>query len=341
MSRLDKDSWGTYTIGSLFRVVKGTRLTKSSMLPGETRFIGSSAKNNGCTALIGNTEHIHPAGTITVCYNGSIGEAFYQDEPFWASDDVNVLYPKFEMDRHSALFFIAVIRSVSSRYTYADKWKLESMLSDTIRLPSNSDGSPDIERMSSYMTSIELAGAHRLDILDDATRQRKRRLSSAEWKHFHISDLFDVVKGTRLTRADMRPGNIPFIGATLENNGITAYISNDEHLHPAEVMTVAYNGQKATGKAFWQPKPFWASDDVNVLYPKFELTREVALFLTPIFWEVGRPYAFDDKWDVEAMSKDSLVLPVVKSGEPDWHGMHEYMSCILERAYDTLGYLTA
>ena len=50
-------------------------------------------------------------------------------------------------------------------------------------------------------------------------------------------------------------------------------VGNTDHLHPGGVITIAYNGQKATGKAFWQPKPFWASDDVNVLYPKFDLTE--------------------------------------------------------------------
>lgn len=45
--------------------------------------------NNGCTAMVGNTENMHPANTIIVCYNGSVGETFYQDRPFLASDDIN------------------------------------------------------------------------------------------------------------------------------------------------------------------------------------------------------------------------------------------------------------
>ena len=40
---------------------------------------------------------------ITVCYNGSVGETFYQDQPFLASDDVNVLYPKFDMTKEIRL----------------------------------------------------------------------------------------------------------------------------------------------------------------------------------------------------------------------------------------------
>ena len=80
---------------------KGTRLTKTQMLEGDIAFIGASAMNNGITARIANKEHVFNAGAITVCYNGSVGESFYQTEPFWASDDVNVLIPKENMSDES------------------------------------------------------------------------------------------------------------------------------------------------------------------------------------------------------------------------------------------------
>ena len=130
----------------------------------------------------------------------------------------------------------------------------------------------------------------------------------------------------------MREGDTPFIGATLENNGITAHVGNTEHVHPGGVMTVAYNGQKAMGKAFWQPEPFWASDDVNVLYSRFKLTREIALFLQPLFWEASKPFSYDDKWSKEAMERTSIMLPVTPQGKPDWTWMHQYITQVLEKA---------
>ena len=102
MTKIDISEWKPFAIGNIFDVIKGTRLTKAHMKSGDIRFIGSSSMNNGCTSLVGNTENMHPANTITVCYNGSVGETFYQDEPFLASDDVNVLYPKFNMNRNIA-----------------------------------------------------------------------------------------------------------------------------------------------------------------------------------------------------------------------------------------------
>ncbi|EJQ88387.1 hypothetical protein IGW_05066 [Bacillus cereus ISP3191] len=152
--QVNVSKWKDFSIGSIFNVVKGTRLTKARMKPGNTRFIGSSAMNNGCTAQVGNTENVHPKNTLTVCYNGSVGETFYQDEPFLASDDVNVLYPKFQMTREIALFIAPLIKAVSAKYNYVDKWKQEAMIKDTIKLPVTTDGKPDWVYMDGYMRSV-------------------------------------------------------------------------------------------------------------------------------------------------------------------------------------------
>ncbi|KFJ04026.1 restriction endonuclease subunit S [Bifidobacterium tsurumiense] len=130
----------------------------------------------------------------------------------------------------------------------------------------------------------------------------------------------------------MIAGDTPFIGASLENNGITARIGNTGHIHPGGLMTVAYNGQKATGKAFYQPVPFWASDDVNVLYPKFHLTENIALFLCPLFWEAGRPYAFENKWGREIMKDGTISLPAGEDGQPDWRVIDSWMMGIRSTA---------
>ena len=154
MAKIDTSQWRKFAIGDLFDVIKGTRLTKANMKPGEMRFIGSSAMNNGVTASISNAERIHPANTLTVCYNGSVGETFYQDEPFSASDDVNVLYPKFPMTKPIGLFLAPLIRSVGKKYAFVDKWKQESMKLDTIKLPIKSDGFPDWNYMDSFMQNV-------------------------------------------------------------------------------------------------------------------------------------------------------------------------------------------
>ena len=129
----------------LFEIKKGKRLTKADMVCGDTNFIGSTSTNNGVTAKIGNTEHLHPAHTITVSYNGSVGEVFLQDEKFWASDDVNVWYPKFEFNNEVMMYIMTVIKKLSTKYSYTAKWTIDKMRTEQLCLPVVESADPSHE----------------------------------------------------------------------------------------------------------------------------------------------------------------------------------------------------
>ena len=153
--RAPQGGYKSFKIGDLFSIQKGKRLTKSNMIPGTTNFIGATSINNGLTAKIGNIGHVHPAGTITITYNGSVGEAFYQREPFWASDDVNVLYPKFPMSELIALYFLAPFIKKGKAYGYSYKWTKEKMKKDKILLPITLDGKIDFDFIEKQMREYE------------------------------------------------------------------------------------------------------------------------------------------------------------------------------------------
>ncbi|MDR2438092.1 MAG: restriction endonuclease subunit S [Planctomycetaceae bacterium] len=52
---------------------------------------------------------------ITVSYNGSVGWAFYQPTDFLACDDVNVLEPRFNLNRYIAIFITTLIEQEQYR----------------------------------------------------------------------------------------------------------------------------------------------------------------------------------------------------------------------------------
>ena len=146
--------WQYFEIGKLFKVDKGQRLTKADQKDGAINYVGASAFNNGITNHIGNNESVNPAGTISVCYNGSIGESFYQDEPYWATDDVNILSPLFDMNPFTALFFCTVIKNESVKYAFNNKWTQEIMRTSLIPLPAKEDGTPDFQFMEEYIKAL-------------------------------------------------------------------------------------------------------------------------------------------------------------------------------------------
>ena len=117
--------------------------------------VGSRSKS-----LPSSLEPIFDPHSLTVPYNGSVGYAFYQDEPYFASDDVQVLIPKDDnVDKWAMLFAATMIRYEKERFTYGYKWKLARMKKTTIRLPANDSGAPDWDYMSRYMQGLPYSAA--------------------------------------------------------------------------------------------------------------------------------------------------------------------------------------
>jgi len=155
---LDTEHWQWFRYDSLFRIVKGKRLTKADMIPGSIPFIGATEFNNGVTAYIDSDEYIHQGNLITVSYNGSVGMAFYQPQDFFACDDVNVLYPKFQINPYIAIFIVSLIEQERYRYNYGLKWTKEKMEQSLIKLPVKPDATPDWEYMENYIKSLSYSG---------------------------------------------------------------------------------------------------------------------------------------------------------------------------------------
>lgn len=150
---LNLHTWKEFEMERLFDIKKGKRLTAADQEEGDTNYIGAIDSNNGVANHIGQ-KPIHSANTISLSYNGSVGEAFYQSEPYWATDDVNALYSYYEQfNKYIGLFMVAVIRQEKYKFSYGRKWTLDNMNKTKINLPiqHNSDGTLFIDAEKSIL----------------------------------------------------------------------------------------------------------------------------------------------------------------------------------------------
>jgi len=151
---LDISTWKKFKMDDIFIFHKGKRIIKEDMTPGKTNFVASIDGNNGIREKIDITP-AHQGNCITVNYNGSVGEAFYQNAPFCASDDVNILYPKSRiLNKYIGLFLVTVIRFNKYRFGYGRKWTLDKMKETVIALPSTGDNAPDWQYMENYIKAL-------------------------------------------------------------------------------------------------------------------------------------------------------------------------------------------
>lgn len=278
---------------------------------GKTPFVSSGDTDNGVVGFF-DVPPIYK-NVISVARTGSIGSSFYHPYACAINSDCIVLDPKTSLTNEEMLAMVVFLRKNIYRYSYARKVTPRRLLETAIPKDFQSIGKKvDFESVKRQLAPAAL--------------EKGINLESREWRWFLLDLLFDIKKGKRLTKENMRPGETPFVGSTELDNGVTAYI-DEEPIHQKNTISVTYNGSVA--EAFYQPKDFWASDDVNVLYPKnFSLNPYIGLFLCSIIRKEKYRYNYGRKWHLERMRESKIKLPVGNDGHPDWQFMEDYIKSL-------------
>ena len=175
--------------------------------------------------------------------------------------------------------------------------------------------------------------------------ERSIHHTDKKWQKFRYDVIFDIRKGFYNKKPDnIQDGNIPFIGATDSNNGITSMCdyetiertskTGDEKNSPMKdklfegnCITVSNNG--SVGYAFYQNKEFTCTHDVNPLYLKgHTLNPFIAMFLCSLIEKERFRWAYGRKWRPKRMPSSIIKLPVTPTGEPDWQFMEDYIKSL-------------
>ena len=145
----------------------------------------------------------------------------------------------------------------------------------------------------------------------------------ASWRQFALTDLFDV-KGTTTTPprelAYRQRGDFPYVTTRAVNNGVEGFYSG-----PTEAGGVITVDSAVVGACAYQERDFLASDHVEKLTPRFEMTAPLAMFLVTILNMEQYRYNYGLKRAQKRLKRESLRLPCTRGGEPDWQYMERYI----------------
>lgn len=309
-------------LSELFTVTYGNKLDLNKMVPrstvnGGVNFVGRSSQNNGVSgtvALIADVE-AYPSGLITVALGGTkILSSFVQEKSFYTAQNVAILSPKLPMSFAEKLYMCLCIRH--NRFRYSAFGREANRTLRTLPVPEPSEFPSWVQAADISMFDRADAPNSNLQVTD---------IKTSEWEPFTLSNLFDIRKGKRLTKANMTRGTTPFVGSTDSRNGVTAFVGQSA-IHNKNTISLSYNGSVA--EAFYQPVSFWATDDVNVLYPKFEMTPEIALFICTVIRREKYRFNYGRKWHLERMRDAVIKLPIKNDGTPDFGYMELYIKSL-------------
>lgn len=309
----------TTKVADLFDVSYGTKLdfkqmeTTSPSDPDGVCFVSRSSRNLGVVARVKRFRDVAPlpGGTITVSLGGTyVLSAFVQEDSFYTAQNVAVLVPKTDMSHDEKLFYCLCI--ARNRFKYSAFGREANRTLKVMEIP------PTAPRwLKSVDKSLEQTAS--APLLAESVN-----LDEREWEWFRYGELFTIKKGERIVNNDLLPGLTPCIRPIEINNGIDGYISLEPN-HQGNTITISYNG--SVGEAFYQAEPYFAVDDINVLYPNFPMNPFIAIFLLPLFRMEKYRYGFGRKWNLTRMKESRIKLPVAKT-DPDWDFMERYVKSL-------------
>lgn len=314
---LDIKKWKEFSVEYIFEV-RGTKTTKVSELEiygyGPYPYVTTQATNNG---VAGFYNHFTEFGNVLTIDSAVAGFCSYQEHNFSASDHVEKLVPKFNMNKYHAYFFVTLLNREQYKYSYGRKANQTKIKKTLLKLPIDDNGEIDYNWIEIYIKTLQYKP------ITTNIISAPNELNIDSWKEFLLDDLFLIKKGKRLIKADMINGAVNFIGAISENNGVRQKIDTS-YFWENNCITVNYNG--SVGEAFYQNEPFWASDDVNILYPKgWELNKYIAMFIITVIRKNKYKYSYGRKWTLDKMKKSAIKLPVDSRGNPNYLFMEKYI----------------
>lgn len=170
MNKIDTSSWKEFEISELFDV-QTTKSTDKLMFnfvdDGKYDFVGRTALNNGVQGKLNNLGYdANPAKTFSVV---NVGQTccLYREREWYASQNIFILYPKYE-DLITHRFFITtcinkiLAAKYQDAYTYPSLAELKKI---KVLLPAKAINEPDWQFMENYIKELTAKTSKNIDLL--------------------------------------------------------------------------------------------------------------------------------------------------------------------------------
>lgn len=148
------------------------------------------------------------------------------------------------------------------------------------------------------------------------------KLSDREWKEFFIEDIADILSGRDIYEKERTDGNIPYITATANNNGVGYFVGNINETFESNCLSVNRNG--SVGYCFYHPYKALYGNDTRKLRPKVS-NKYISLFLSVLISKQRFKYGYGYKMGTGRLKRQKILIPVTNEEKPDWQFMEDYM----------------
>lgn len=161
--------------------------------------------------------------------------------------------------------------------------------------------------------------------------------NTQQWVFFKIKDFFKVELSKGDIKLDeMESGTVALVSSGETNNGIVGYIDKKgdgkAEIFPPNRITI-----DMFGNAFYQSEPFYAVSHgrVNILTPKFNLTKSIGLFISSLIQQEQYKYSYGRAVYSGVAEEMDIRLPATPDGDPDWEWIESYIRSLHHKPLTT------
>ena len=329
--------WKPFTLSEIADIGSGRDIYEAERIDGDTPYVTAGTRNNGIGYFVGNMNDTLTSDVIVLNRNGAVGNAFYHPYRVLVGNDCRTVRLYEDVGADCKRFVARIISEQRACFSYSRKLGTARAKKMRIMLPVTDDGKPDWDYMSSSSKDKREALLARYRQYAEGRVSQLEcvdipSLDEVEWAPFTIDDVFTISPGKRLEKRNMVDGNRPFIGASDSNNGVTAFVGNDNESADSNVLGINYNGSIC--EAFYHPYTCVFSDDVKRLHLKDAVDSEpLLLFLGMVIRQQKCKDEYAYKFNEQRMRRQTIMLPVTDEGKPDYAYMEQYAKNMMLRKY--------
>lgn len=327
-------NWGEFKIGTIFKIENCKCSNVSTLSKGRIPYVGATNRNNGILRYVEESEKLITSGKCIafICDGeGSVGLSIYKESDFIGSTTVKVGRNE-HLNKYVGTFITSIAdNSAKGKYNFGFKRNESHLKNEILLLPTTPEGLPDYAFMEEYMREKEQEKINAFQkqitqrIVEVKNYKEVIPLSEKDWEGFFIDDISEIISGRDIYEAERKKGNIPYITATANNNGIGYFVGNSNQTLEANCLSVNRNG--SVGYAFYHEYPALFSNDCRKLRLN-NPSKFVGIFISQQITRQKEKYGYGYKMGTARLKRQKIMLPINTNGQPDYEYMEHYIKKI-------------
>ncbi|MUT74678.1 restriction endonuclease subunit S [Helicobacter pylori] len=367
-SQLNAIKWGEFRLGDLFEIEKTLSFNKDALTQGQDYdYITRTSQNQGVLQTTGfvNAENLNPP------FTWSLGllqmDFFYRKKSWYAGQFMRKITPKTEIENkinlRTAHYFTTLLNALKRPLLSVLVRDIDKTFREQkIQLPLKPTAKTqtlegiDFDFMEKFIAELEQCRLAELQAYLKAAGLENTTLSSDEenalnvfnnsgggggntpcgltWQSFRLGDLFEMERGTRLTKANRIKGTRPLVTAGYENYGVAEYISNhDQKVFKGNTITI-----DMFANAFYRYSEYSADDNILVLTPKFTMNHRIGLCVTArINAALKAKFSYGKQYRQKDFNVTIISLPLKPTANAqtldgiDFHFMRTFINALMKQ----------